>query len=245
VGVAAGLRLRLSPPVAHPLGSEAHEIETHIRETQPPANLLGIGVAEVDEGSLALHAPLELNHNVHGTAFAGSLYSVGVLASYYLGRAWVRRQPQGSLPPQLELVAKAGSISYRRPVKGERIIARSQLPAEPALREFAHGLRSAGKASCQIGGVVLGDADGKPACEYSIEVCAYVKDAAATASPAATSPAATSPSAVSSSAAAAAAAREPRAPGRSASLAEAVAAKVAADRAAAGANGSGREGVEV
>ena len=121
---------------------QAHEIETHIRETQPPANLLGIGVAEVDEGSLALHAPLELNHNVHGTAFAGSLYSVGVLASYYLGRAWVRRQPHGSLPPQLELVAKAGSISYRRPLKGERIIARSQLPAEAALREFAHRLRS-------------------------------------------------------------------------------------------------------
>ncbi|EOD08869.1 hypothetical protein EMIHUDRAFT_217177 [Emiliania huxleyi CCMP1516] len=130
VGVAAGLRLRLSPP--------AHEIETHIRETQPPANLLGIGVAEVDEGSLALHAPLELNHNVHGTAFAGSLYS-------------------------LELVAKAGSISYRRPLKGERIIARSQLPAEAALRD------------CQIGGMVLGDADGKPACEYSIEAAVASK----------------------------------------------------------------------
>ena len=50
------------------------------------------GIDSVEETTLTLSAPLELNRNVHGTAFAGSLYSVGVLCAFYLGRAWMRRE---------------------------------------------------------------------------------------------------------------------------------------------------------
>ena len=151
-------------------GTRALAIEEHILETQRPAALLGIGVTALDEISLSLHAPLELNHNVHGTAFAGSLYALGVLCSYYLGREWLWRQ--GLADAGYELVAKAGSITYKRPVMSAQIVARSVLPSEEALHGFQAELVACGKASIEITGLVMHDAE-KVACEYATVVCAY------------------------------------------------------------------------
>ena len=50
------------------------------------------GRTALGERSLSLSAPLELNKNVHGTAFAGSLYAAGVLCAFYLGREWLRTE---------------------------------------------------------------------------------------------------------------------------------------------------------
>jgi hypothetical protein len=55
----------------------AEEIEEHINRTQIPARAMGVKVVGLTDNSLSLVAPLAKNSNVHGTAFAGSLYSVG------------------------------------------------------------------------------------------------------------------------------------------------------------------------
>mmetsp|Transcript_15012 Transcript_15012/g.23389 ORF Transcript_15012/g.23389 Transcript_15012/m.23389 type:complete len:203 (-) Transcript_15012:2164-2772(-) len=153
----------------HEPGTEAHEIETHILNTQKPAGVLGIRVQECNEQSLSLSAPLELNHNVHGTAFAGSLYAVAVLCSYYLGRAWVRRQDGLH---EYQLVAKSGSIQYQRPLTDEYIVAQSILPSLEELNLFQKKLLETGKAAIEIGGAIIRN-DGKVACEYKVEVCAF------------------------------------------------------------------------
>ena len=203
----------------HPVGSKADEIEHHIQTTQRPASLLGItvddyspagdGDEESSSSSLTLSAPLSLNHNVHKTAFAGSLYSVAVLCSYYLGRAWLleqqQQQQQQSImndeneeeqqqqqPEKYTLVARQGSIQYRRPVTCDRIVAKSVLPSRTVLTHFKNTLLQVGKATMHIQGQVLippeiddgNDADDDEkkqdnqqpivACEYSIEVCAFV-----------------------------------------------------------------------
>jgi hypothetical protein len=75
-------RLVLERSSSHARGTVAREIEDHIRTTQVPGRALGIRVAGLDESSLSLSAPLTRNKNVHGTAFAGSLYAVGVLSAY-------------------------------------------------------------------------------------------------------------------------------------------------------------------
>ena len=159
-------RTRFNP--RHQMGSEAHEIEAHIRSTQVPAEALGIVVDEMDGSSLTLSAPLTLNRNVHGTAFAGSLYAVGVLCSYYLGRSWSRRQGLAAY----ELVAKRGRIEYKRPAKSERIVARSWLPPAEELDAFRQTLEREGKAFIDVEGSVL-SSDGKICCEYSVNVCAF------------------------------------------------------------------------
>lgn len=155
----------------HTAGSEASEIDSHIWSTQVPARALGIVVDSADSSSLVLSAPLLDNKNVHGTAFAGSLYAIGVLCSYYLGRAWVRHQ--GLADAGYELVAKSGSVQYKRPVTTSRICAKSVLPSAEALANFRRDLEAKGKAVVVISGCVLG-AEEKVACEYQIEVCAFL-----------------------------------------------------------------------
>jgi thioesterase domain-containing protein len=153
------------------VGSEERDIERHILSTQRPAATLGIVVDEVTSNSLTLSAPLEPNTNVHGTAFAGSLYSVAVLCAYYLGRSYLQRRPD-VLHREFTVVARSGTIQYKRPVS-HRIVAVSVLPEdEQILDRFAKELSDKGKAFMDVSGTIR-TGDGKVACEYTIEVCAY------------------------------------------------------------------------
>lgn len=155
------------------LNSEAQEIHNHIQETQTPARLLGIRVDNLTQDSLTLSAPLSLNTNVHGTAFAGSLYAVGVLCSYYLARSWLWKNNELH---GYTLVAKAGGIDYRRPVTRRRIVATSFLPPVQILERFCQELATKHKASMNIcGQILLADntVNKNVACDYTIEVCAY------------------------------------------------------------------------
>ena len=128
-------------------------------------------MASLDETSLSLAAPLALNSNVHGTAFAGSLYAVGVLSAYYLGREWMRRE--GLSDAGYELVAKSGRIAYKRPIRAPSIVARSVLPTAEALRAFRATLEAEGKAVIDVRGEMCVEGDAREHCEYSIEVCAF------------------------------------------------------------------------
>ena len=104
MGIYLGMWIETRRRRTYPYSSQAHrtsltpeakEIYLHMMETQIPARLLGIHVwdySDTGTTALSLAAPLHLNRNVHNTAFAGSLYSLGALCSYYLGRAWCRKQ---------------------------------------------------------------------------------------------------------------------------------------------------------
>eukprot|EP00966_Prymnesium_polylepis_P120767 2790540-Prymnesium_polylepis.1 len=172
VGVAAVTAWRrvAKPRSAHPPGSRAQAIERDIRTTQRPAAALGIAVHTLAENSLSLCAPLNLNYNVHGTAFAGSLYAVGALCAYYLGKEWLLRR---GLTPRYELVAKAGSIQYRRPVVSESIVAESVLPSLAEMDRFLTTLQTSGKATVEVCGRVMQSED-KVAVEYKVELCAFL-----------------------------------------------------------------------
>jgi thioesterase domain-containing protein len=152
--------------------SRARSIEYHIRKTQLPARLLRIGVHECTESVVALTAPLNLNRNVHGTAFAGSLYSVAVLASFYLARSYLLdRDP--SFEKFFTIVAKSGTIKYKRPVTSKWFVARSMLP--PNMDQFRKNLLMHGKATVDVDGIIEQEETQLVASEYSIEICAYRK----------------------------------------------------------------------
>lgn len=158
--------------IGHEGDQRRREIEAHMLKTQRPARLLKIRVAAYDSTRLTLVAPLSLNRNVHGTAFAGSLYSVAVLASYYLARDWLLRLDDAMIDPTYVLVARAGSIRYLKPVTSEKFEATSRIPEEASLQSFVQDLKQKRKAIINVDGEILQRGE-EVSCRYSIEVCAY------------------------------------------------------------------------
>jgi thioesterase domain-containing protein len=80
----------------------------------PLAAAMAIGVASYDGRTLAVGAPLTPNRNLHGTAFAGSLFSVCVLTGW--GAVWLGLKARGA--GGLIVVADS-HIQYRKAVGGD------------------------------------------------------------------------------------------------------------------------------
>lgn len=66
-------------------------------------------------------APLDCNYNIHGTAFAGSLYSVGVLSCWSAVQMMAMMYADVSDVAAFHghVVAKNASIRYRKPVNND------------------------------------------------------------------------------------------------------------------------------
>ena len=77
----------------------------------PPAAAMAIQVAAYDGRTLTVRAPLAANRNVHGTAFAGSLFSVCVLTGW--GATWLALRERGLAG---SIVVADSQIRYRRAV---------------------------------------------------------------------------------------------------------------------------------
>lgn len=156
----------------HSSNPEALEMEQHILTTQKPAALIGVRVHVLSGDYLALSAPLKLNTNVHGTAFAGSLYSLTVLTCYYAARSWLLQQEEYA---DYMLVAKSARIQYKQPVKNcQLIVARCNLPTSESLDKFRQGLDSdAKKGYLEVSSHVNLEDGGAIACECTVELCAY------------------------------------------------------------------------
>lgn len=93
------------------------ELERTWHEEIPISKAMGIRVADFANDQLVVRAELEPNINVHGTAFAGSLYAIAALCGW--GMTWLQlrsRRIDGSI------VIADGKIHYDRPVK-EPIVA--------------------------------------------------------------------------------------------------------------------------
>ncbi|WP_415062011.1 YiiD C-terminal domain-containing protein [Bdellovibrio sp.] len=73
---------------------------------------LGIEVVKIDSHEVRFKVSLEKNKNHKGTAFGGSLYATGVLASYALVLAGLHER---HIPTENIVIAK-GEIQYLRPV---------------------------------------------------------------------------------------------------------------------------------
>lgn len=159
-------------PQRHSSNPQALEMEQHLLKTQKPASLLGIRVHHLSGNYLALSAPLKLNTNVHGTAFAGSLYSLTVLTGYYAARSWLLQQEEYA---DYVLVAKSARIQYKQPIKDcLLIVARCTLPSLAFLDKFRQGLDSdAKKGYLEVSSHVNLENGGTLACECVIELCAY------------------------------------------------------------------------
>jgi len=125
------------------LDALAHELQsTWLREI-PLATAMAVEIASCTPEELVVRAPLAPNRNLHGTAFAGSLFSLCALTAW--GAAWLALRRRGL---DGVLVLADGRIRYRKAVSGELVC--SCRPDLAAVEQSLAGLEARGRASLTL-----------------------------------------------------------------------------------------------
>lgn len=107
-----------------PPGTE--EFLARVAEEIPLSRHLGVQRLQHEEDTLQIDFALAPNLNVHGTAFAGSLYAACVLSGWSLATRLLM-----DLRGRPEVVVRDGQIRYRRPVEGDfRVCCSAADPAD-------------------------------------------------------------------------------------------------------------------
>jgi len=89
-------------------------LEQKIRQAIPLSDAMQFSIRDLSQDAIHVAAPLEPNINIHGTGFAGSIYSVGVLTGWALCTHIL-----DELGLEAELVVARAQIRYRAPVSGD------------------------------------------------------------------------------------------------------------------------------
>lgn len=153
-------------PDVNSLAALATELQSIWHREIPLAAAIDVQVASCTDGELVVRAPLEPNRNLHGTAFAGSLFSVCALTGW--GMTWLalRQRSLGGL-----IVIADSRIQYRKAVSGE-ILCRC-VAERPALDAALASLAATGRAkvplTCSI------DASDKRAVTFEGEYVVHAK----------------------------------------------------------------------
>ena len=116
----------------------AQSLEARIRQHIPLSAAMEFSILDLEPGLIRVAAPLEPNVNIHGTGFAGSIYSVGILTGWALATHILDGVGSGA-----QLVVARAEIRYRSPVTGSL---ECSCTASKAQRdEFLAGLDADGK----------------------------------------------------------------------------------------------------
>ncbi len=118
--------------------SAAATLQQKIRSTIPLSDAMQFTIDALDMDTIEVSAPLPPNVNIHGTGFAGSIYSVAVLTGWALCTHILEQAGVAA-----ELVVAKAEIRYRAPVTGDLRCATRADAAERAV--FLEGIRDQGK----------------------------------------------------------------------------------------------------
>jgi thioesterase domain-containing protein len=141
-------------------------LSTWLREI-PLAAAIGVEITACTASELVVRAPLAPNRNLHGTAFAGSLYSVCALTGW--GTAWLAVRRAGL---SARIVVAESTIAYRKAVPGE-IVCRCVLAEADASAAIGR-LGAAGRATLPL--VCTIDAGDKPAVRFEGTYAIHARD---------------------------------------------------------------------
>jgi thioesterase domain-containing protein len=139
-----------------------NELTATWRREIPIAAAMGVAAEAYDGRSLTVRAPLQPNVNLHGTAFAGSLFSACVLTGW--GRVWLALRERGLTGV---IYAADSAIRYRKAVVGD-LVCRCEADSD-ALEDGLENLAATGRASFALECTIPGN--DKPAVGFT---CTYV-----------------------------------------------------------------------
>jgi thioesterase domain-containing protein len=150
---------RYTAPVTN-FDALATELQATWHREIPLAAALAVEIAGCSSHEISVRAPLAVNRNVHGTVFAGSLFSVCVLTGW--GMTWLalrERSLAGSI------VIATSTIRYRRAVTGDFVCTCRADPdaLDTRLAKLAADGRAAVPLACTI------DVGGKHAVSFEGE----------------------------------------------------------------------------
>ena len=89
-------------------------LQQTIHDTIPLSRHMGFTISSLSDQHIQVSAPLSANVNIHGTAFAGSIYSIATLTAWALAYYTLR-----SAHSDADLVLGEGHIKYKAPIKGD------------------------------------------------------------------------------------------------------------------------------
>ena len=121
----------------------AQALEQKIREAIPLSTAMQFSIKLLNQGEIQVSAPLEPNINVHGTGFAGSIYSAAILTGWALCT-----HVMDELELDGDLVVAKAEISYRAPVTSA-LECRCRVSAQQR-DSFARGLLESGKGKLSL-----------------------------------------------------------------------------------------------
>ena len=154
------------------------ELESAWRRGIPLVAAMGVEIAGYDDDELVLRAALAPNINVHGTGFAGSLYSICTLACW--GALWLTLRARGR---DAHIVLSEAEIDYRRAVE-ESIVCRCRFDPETQAPNLAQ-LETTGSGLFPLTAAI--DSGGRRAVrfegEYAVKLCAEPSSTAGTTPP--------------------------------------------------------------
>ena len=118
--------------------TDADELTRKIHDAIPLSDTMQFSIDHLDLDGIRVSAPLSPNINIHGTGFAGSLYSIAVLTGWALCTHIIDESEIDA-----ELVVARAEIAYRAPVESA-IECRCQASVEQR-DEFLQFIRERGK----------------------------------------------------------------------------------------------------
>jgi thioesterase domain-containing protein len=128
----------------------ATALQQKIRRAIPLSDAMQFSIRDLSLDAIRVTAPLEPNINIHGTGFAGSIYSLGVLTGWTLCT-----HIMDELGIEAELVVARAEIRYRAPVNGE--LECSCACSEVQRESFRQGVAAVGKGKLVLDVEVGGD----------------------------------------------------------------------------------------
>ena len=129
--------------------SAADDLTRKIRKAIPLSESMQFSIDQLDPAGIRVSAPLSPNINIHGTGFAGSLYSVAVLTGWALCTHLIDEAGIDA-----DLVVARAEISYRAPVNGD---IECRCCASVAQRElFLQAIQERGKGKLSLD-ITVGD----------------------------------------------------------------------------------------
>ena len=118
-------------------------IQNKIRETIPQSDSMEFSIVELEPDSIVVSAPLSKNYNIHGTGFAGSIYSVGILTGWALCY-----HIMGLFQIDGDLVVGKADIIYKAPIT-EDILCSTSITNEER-NSFYNDFNNKGKSEIQL-----------------------------------------------------------------------------------------------
>ncbi len=127
---------------------DSAELEQYLHEHIPLSKAMSVSVVAVEEGAIALSAPLEPNINHRETVFGGSASALAILAAWSLLHTRLR-----SVGVTSRLVIQRNTMEYELPIEGA-FTARASIEDERDWNLFMKILARKGKARIAVSSIL-------------------------------------------------------------------------------------------